>query len=143
MPLHHCKVQANTDAWACAKGQVRVTRKLFFSLGAETRGIKLLRFWEIVLSAMQQIRDHQHAPPLRNTVAVDLNIAYSPSGEDMGRGIQPQRLLEHLEAIRQMGQVVIGWRAPLQDRIHFFLPLLIGLWMLTEQIPRPGQSGGG
>jgi hypothetical protein len=75
MTLHHSKVQANADARACAKWQKSVTGKLFLPLRNEALRIKLLRFREVFLSAVQRIRSEQNNPAFRNEATINLDIA--------------------------------------------------------------------
>src|SRR5579859_3247722 len=137
MALHHGEVHADADARACAERQVRVTGKPFLMFRCEALGIELFRLREVFFSAVQGIRSKQDDPALGNEVAINLDIPQCAPGEGIRWWVEPQRLLEDLQAVGQTGQVSSGRRATLQDAIDFLLNFPITLRMLAEQVPTP------
>src|SRR5260370_5565530 len=143
LALQHGEVQAETDARACAEWQVRITGKLFLAFRCETFRIKLPRVREAFLSTVQGVRSEQDDPAVGDAIAIDLDIAQCAPGESIRRRVESHCCLEDLQAVRQTCQVIICGCATLQDAINFLLYPLITLGMLAEQIPGPGESGGG
>jgi hypothetical protein len=73
--LHHGKVQADTDARACAERHECIARKPFLAFRCEAPRIKLLWVREVFLAAMQRVGREQDNPAFGDAVAVNLDIA--------------------------------------------------------------------
>ena len=140
MALHECECRADTDTLAAAEGDIGVPGQGFLPLRVgPTVRVEGVGIREILCLPVQEVRTEKDDGPIRNPVAAKSRVALRLAGDDIGRGIEPHRFLEHLKAEGEAVEVGMGRRAAAEGRGGFGTDARVDVGVAREEIPGPDQ----
>lgn len=82
---------------------------------------------------------HGERGPGRNVIAADRAITAGNTGDDPGRGIQPQGLLDDRLRVAQPWHIGVGRRTLTKDMLEFISKPIGDIGMVGKYIPSPRQ----